>query len=323
MTAPSLLSQLGRICAACEKLNLPTGRSCEACGETLGDRETPSPAPPGLKSALRPSQPTPVIQMQVVQRPPPRARPAPPPAAAPPTLPASAPAAAARAPVARTATAAPPGSSRFILGVLAGTAPGQRFRLMAAGCGVGRHRGAILFADDPFLSGQHASFRVKDNSLYVQDENSVSGVYVSISRPEPLAVGGQFCIGMRVFRYGGPLAVRKQEAGKPVSYGAPTPQGSTQYLLEELLVGGRVGRACLTPGPLFTLGQANCDLCLPGEGGIAQRHCEVSPSAQGAMLKDLSGGLGTFIRIGPAERQLLPGDRVRMGQQTLVVELST
>jgi hypothetical protein len=37
------------------------------------------------------------------------------------------------------------------------------------------------------------------------------------------------------------------------------------------------------------------------------------------MIRDLSGGLGTFVRF-VGERTLKPGDRVRIGQQTLQVE---
>ena len=33
-------------------------------------------------------------------------------------------------------------------------------------------------------------------------------------------------------------------------------------------------------------------------------------------------GLGTFVRLGAQERPLKQGDRVRIGQQTLTVELA-
>jgi hypothetical protein len=40
------------------------------------------------------------------------------------------------------------------------------------------------------------------------------------------------------------------------------------------------------------------------------------------MLRDLSGGLGTYVRIPPAtERPLRSGDRVRIGQHVFQVEL--
>jgi pSer/pThr/pTyr-binding forkhead associated (FHA) protein len=227
-----------------------------------------------------------------------------------PEIPAAAPAAA--------ATAA--NSSKFILGVVAGTTPGQRFRLMASGCTVGRQKGAILFPDDPFVSAQHATFRVREGSLSVRDEGSISGVYLTISRPEPIRVGARFCIGNRVLRYVGPIATPSAQPGKPVTYGAPIPQGSTFYLVEELLTGGRAGRAVIAPGAM-TFGLDGCDFAFPKDSGVASRHCELSPTPQGAVLRDLSGGLGTFVQV-EMERAVQPGDRVRLGQQILLVELS-
>jgi len=40
------------------------------------------------------------------------------------------------------------------------------------------------------------------------------------------------------------------------------------------------------------------------------------------VLRDLSGGLGTFVRLAIQERPLKSGDRVRIGQQTLSVEMA-
>jgi pSer/pThr/pTyr-binding forkhead associated (FHA) protein len=207
--------------------------------------------------------------------------------------------------------------SKFGLLVVAGQSPGQRFRLGAQGCQVGRSRGALLFPDDLFVSAHHASFLIRDGRLIVRDENSTSGVFVSVQQ-ELLAPGTLFCAGNRLFRYGGALEATPPVPGKPVVYGAPTPQ--TVYLVEEMLVGGRVGRAVLTQGPLFTIGQTHCDLSFPNEEGMAPRHCELSPTPSGAVLRDLSGGLGTFLQLAGSERPLNPGDRVRIGEQVLQIE---
>ncbi len=110
-------------------------------------------------------------------------------------------------------------------------------------------------------------------------------------------------------------------AGRPHVYGAPVPLGQAVYGVEEVLVGGRAGRAVVTAAPLLTIGQANCDLSFPGDEGLAGRHCELSPTPTGALLRDLSGGLGTYVRLAAGvERPLRPGDRVRLGQHVLQVE---
>ncbi len=189
---------------------------------------------------------------------------------------------------------------------------------------VGRGKGAIVFPEDVHLSTHHATLLLKDGKLFIRDESSLSGVFVSVGgTQEPLPVGGYFCAGARLFRYVGQLvAPRAVAAGAPQIYGAPVPSGQPLYGLEEILEGGRAGRATVTPGPLLTIGQGHCDLSYPKDSTLAARHCEVTPGPAAGQIRDLSGGLGTFVRI-PAmtERLLQPGDRVRLGEQILQVEL--
>jgi pSer/pThr/pTyr-binding forkhead associated (FHA) protein len=79
----------------------------------------------------------------------------------------------------------------------------------------------------------------------------------------------------------------------------------------------------ITGGPLLTIGQQQCDLSYPGDETLAPRHCEISPNGPGATLRDVSGGLGTFVRLPPGiERPLSAGDRVRIGQQVIQVDVS-
>jgi pSer/pThr/pTyr-binding forkhead associated (FHA) protein len=187
---------------------------------------------------------------------------------------------------------------------------------------VGRTRGAILFGDDPFVSAQHATFLIKDNVLHVRDESSASGVYVTIPGAETLPPLSFFSIGQRLFRFLGKLEAPPPLVGRPTVYGAPVPPGQGVYGVEEVLVGGRSGRTVVTSAPLLTIGQANCDFCYPQDEGLAGRHCELSFTLSGAQLRDLSGGLGTYVRIPPSvEWSLRPGDRVRLGQHIVQVEL--
>jgi pSer/pThr/pTyr-binding forkhead associated (FHA) protein len=212
--------------------------------------------------------------------------------------------------------------SKYIVGVVAGTARGQRFRLLTTGCWLGRTKGAILFPDDVHVSPQHAAFRFRDETLFVRDESSVSGVFVSIAGQELITPGTLFAVGQRVFRFTGVVTQQPTQLGRPMPYGAPIAQGGALFGVEEVLVGGRPGRALVTPGPLITIGQAHCDLSFAGDPTLAPRHAELSLSGHGAILRDLSGGAGTFVRIGMQERPLRAGDRVRIGQQVLQIELA-
>ncbi|MCI0573804.1 MAG: FHA domain-containing protein [Myxococcaceae bacterium] len=204
---------------------------------------------------------------------------------------------------------------------MAGKAKGARYRLPATGATIGRTRAAILLPEDPHVSPHHATLLVRDGVLSIRDEASASGVYVSIAAPEALAPGTLFCAGEHLFRYAGPVAAPVPTPGRPVSYGAPLPSGQALFLVEEILAGGRAGRAVTTGGPLLTIGRANCDLSFPQDESMAARHCELSPQQGSAQLRDLSGGQGTFIRIPPqTERPLRVGDRIRLGLHVIQVE---
>ncbi|MBX5484389.1 MAG: FHA domain-containing protein, partial [Myxococcaceae bacterium] len=275
--------------------------------EPVGIQETT----PGSVSTVVPSAPTPAAT--------PVAAPRPSPAPIPATELLKSRPASVSAPPARS-SAAP---SRFGITVVSGHMPGQRFRLGGAGCMIGRSKGAILFPDDQFVSAHHGTLILRDGRLYIRDEGSLSGVFVSVSvGPEPLVAGASFAAGQRLFRFLGPLPPPPAPIpGRPLTYGAPVPQSQALYALEEVLVGGRSGRTAISGGPLITIGQHHCDLSYPGDETLAARHCELSPNGNTATLRDLSGGLGTWVRIAPGmERPLNPGDRFRVGQQVLQVE---
>ena len=177
-----------------------------------------------------------------------------------------------------------------------------------------------MFPEDPFISPQHASLSMRDGRVLLRDEGSVSGVFVAISGEELISPSGYFCAGQRLFRYLGAIAIPTTTPSAATVYGAPLPEGSQLYAVEELLAGGRSGRATLS-GQHVSIGRLDCDLSFPGDEGLALRHCEVAPTPQGAILRDLSAGLGTFVRLAPGvERAVKVGDQLRIGQAVLLLE---
>lgn len=315
-----LTRTLGVICPSCDFLNVVGAVRCMACGvatDGLPPISAPSARPsqaaktapePSTSEAVRPrgmdrsashqpQVPVPASPSGLRQPPPPPRPPA-----------------TASHPLPRAA------ALKFGLAVLAGPARGQRFKLNPNGTQAGRNRGIVLFPDDPFVSPLHATLFVRDGKLVIRDEASVSGVFVSISGTETVSSGSAFCAGLRLFRYGG--AIEPQPTWNRVDvlvYGAPLPNNQAHYAIEEVLLGDRPGRCVITPGPVLTIGQSRCDFSYPNDEGLAPRHCEVAPLPNGAMIRDLSGGLGTYVRV-QQERTLKPGDRIRLGQQTMQVE---
>jgi pSer/pThr/pTyr-binding forkhead associated (FHA) protein len=347
-----LLSTLGIVCSACDRLNAARSAKCAACGAPLLSISAPvkpaevRPAPsahvpsphssakvsPLVDSVLaaqahaRPKPPVLVARKgEPSPRPGPKRHP-PLPVAAPPNLKPSV----GKEPIPaneliKKRPAVPAGAtvpSAFVLTVVAGNGMGQHYRVPVSGCWIGRNRGNILFPEDSFVSAHHATLTVHQGTLRIRDEGSASGLFVAIAGQETISHGTLFNIGRRLFRYLAHLKLPPSPAaGQPRIYGAPLPQGQAPYAVEEVLVGGRSGRAAISGAPLLTIGQMNCDLSYPQDEDLASRHCELAPAGQGAVLRDLSGVLGTFVRIAPGfDRQLNAGDRIRIGQQLLQVE---
>ncbi len=351
-----LLNNLGVICPSCDFLNVVGAAKCVTCGTpvaeipskaesakpALGDSPVSasgaSAAPPGLRRtgtgpvpvqpappAVVNTKPAPVAEKPKAVLPPEPKTPAPM-AQAPTPVPAAVtpvpapppPAVTAPAPVAAPAPSAT--GPKFSLNVIAGPARGQKFRVGNNGAQVGRSKGVVLFPDDPFISPLHATIVVKDGRVSVRDDGSTSGVYVSIQGQETVPPDCYFCTGLRLFRYVGALEPAPPFVpGRMTVYGAPVPPNQVHYQVEEILLGDRPGKAVITAGPILTIGQSKCDLSYANDDGMAPRHCELSPMPTGAMIRDLSGGLGTYIRV-KGERPLKPGDRLRIGQQTLQLE---
>jgi pSer/pThr/pTyr-binding forkhead associated (FHA) protein len=352
-----LTKSLAVICPSCDFLNVVGAVRCMACGtatdgvamHTAQTREQPKhPTPDTTPQAGTPGQSEATVRGvhvdSIAEPPAPPRGPAAPPGLRPSgakTLPPTAPPKTGEAlgvvpsspsgsfnkgppprPTFQSSTVQPAAATgpKFGLAVLAGPARGQKFRLAASGAQIGRSRGLILFPDDPFVSPLHATLSIRDGRLFIKDESSTSGVYVSVTQQETIGALGYFSAGMRLFRFAGMV-----EPAPPwnkvdvLVYGAPLPNNQPHYVIEEILLGDRPGRTITTPGPVVTIGQGRCDFSFPQDEGLAPRHCEISPMASGAMIRDVSGGLGTFVRSA-GDRALKAGDRIRIGQQTLQVE---
>jgi pSer/pThr/pTyr-binding forkhead associated (FHA) protein len=301
-----LVANLGIVCPTCDHLSPARSATCAGCGESLFPTLAAASPKPKLKAVEPAAAPAAAV--------PPNMRPTAKAAALSPA-PAEEPIPASDL-VKKPAPAAAP---KFGLAVLSGPSQGQRFRLSATAT-VGRSKGVILFPDDPYVSPLHATLLTKEGDLFIRDEGSTSGVFVSISSETVLPPNSFFAVGQRLFRYLGtvPLPVNR---GGPAVYGAPLPSNQAFFALEEVLIGGRPGRTAILTGKSFSIGQDKCDFSYPGDEGLAPRHCEVLATSHGAQLSDHSGQLGTFVRI-PAntERGIKIGDRIRIGQQVLQVQ---
>lgn len=277
-----LLATLGVVCPRCDVYNPPKTAACTACGAALGFADSSG------QQTLPPSTPDPR----------PRATPAP----------------MVKSPTAPNAAATP----RFKLVAVRGSiGAGSQFKLSGQSIPAGRSKGLLLFPNDTFVAPLHCTFFNRDGKLFVRDEGSPSGTFVSVGK-ELLPPNTFFAVGDTLMRYLGPLP--SPVPANVLHYGAPLPP-TPLYLVEEILEGLRPGRCLARTGPTMAVGQAGCEFLVTNDPAVAPRHCELTFNPQGATLRDLGSPGGTFVRLAPGgDRELKVGDQVRLGNELLKVE---
>ena len=195
--------------------------------------------------------------------------------------------------------------------------PGREYEIEGDQTDVGREEGSILLVNDPYVSPRHARLQFRDGRFFIRDLESVNGVYVRLRAPERLQHADLVLVGLEVLRFEvvsdaerglGPAAERgTQVFGSPA---APryarlcqrTVEGVTRDVYyptrEETVIGREVGDVVFTTDPF-----------------MSRRHAAIvrDPATNTFTLKDLGSSNGTYLGI-RGERELVPGDHVRVGQ---------
>jgi len=94
-------------------------------------------------------------------------------------------------------------------------------------------------------------------------------------------------------------------------YGAPVPANAGALPGREILLCNRPGKAIITAGPISDRAEQVSTCRTRTTGMVAAVNCELSPLPTGAMIRDLSGGLGTFVAREGRSAAQETGDRVR------------
>ncbi len=199
---------------------------------------------------------------------------------------------------------------------------GATYHLQQTTTGIGRNAGDITFAEDPFLSPDHAKFTSRDGRLFVQDSGSANGVFLRIKKPTPVGDGTYMLVGEQLLR------LRKQpfSDGSPNEngtyyYGSPRPDSRFQVI--QCLAGGGEGRVCSAEDGTMSLGRESNTMNFPDDRFISGHHARLDASADtdDIILTDTGSRNGTFIRLDNAQ-ELFHGDYLFVGQQLLRVEIA-
>jgi pSer/pThr/pTyr-binding forkhead associated (FHA) protein len=191
--------------------------------------------------------------------------------------------------------------------------PGAVFPLTGEVTFCGRSSGEALLADDPTVSPRHARFTVHDERVTVEDLGSVSGTFVRLHAPHPLAMGDEIRLGRQLLRLE-PFPRAAARASGSVPWGSP--DRGYELRLSQLLEGGGVGEVFPLKKGENLIGRETGDVTFPFDRYVSGRHARIDVIEGRITLTDLGSSNGTFIRItGPLV--LEPGDQLLIGAQLI------
>jgi pSer/pThr/pTyr-binding forkhead associated (FHA) protein len=194
-----------------------------------------------------------------------------------------------------------------------------RYELPAAeATTVGRDTGSV-FAGDSYLSPRHATFTRRGSTLSLKDEGSLNGVYLKLVPDAPwhLEYEDVFRIGQEIIRFEA-LKHQPQSPDGVERFGSP----AKGYIGRLALVIGRdtTGNAFPIPARGVHCGRERGDILFSEDGYVSGLHCRVARSEDNKVyLTDVGSSNGTFVRL-RAERELVTGDVLLMGQQLFRVD---
>ena len=182
---------------------------------------------------------------------------------------------------------------------------------------IGRGTGGI-FANDAYLSPEHAEFRFEGEQLVVRDMESLNGIYVRVEPDVPIELfdGSVFRVGQEILRFEAPTAPDPSLDGTQLM-GSPY-QG---FLGRVCLVIGRDATGnCFPVSPQgIHLGRERGDVVFPEDGYVSGLHCRIHSEVGHVFLTDLGSSNGTFVRV--LNESFVPkATFVLMGQQLFRAE---
>jgi len=191
---------------------------------------------------------------------------------------------------------------------------------------IGRKQGDLTFPGDEFLSPAHARLEpAPGGGVRLGDLGSRNGVYVRISRPEPVFPGDLFLIGHHLLRLENlPAGGREQELDQDGTRLFGTPMQPAWGRLTLIGVGGAEGEVHCLRAPQIVFGREMGDIIFPTDPFVSWQHAQLAMELRGdamtVLLTDLRSANGTYLRI-RGDVILQPGDMFRVGDQIFRVRM--
>ena len=325
-----------RKCTRCGTSNPLSGRFCSNCGNSLERPNEPSTAPQG-RTAAAPAAPTQAVPVYAAQPPPPSMLTCPrcrgpnslqmsfcqfcgarlagspddgrgsahgPPAGA-----------GNQSPPQYSAPEARPEARLVVIGQ--DGKPGRDYPIVDDQTDIGREEGSIVLPNDPYVGARHARLTRRNGRFFVRDLESVNGVYVRLRTSERLQHGDLVLIGLEVLRFEVVSDAEKGlspavERGTQI-FGSPS---TTRHMrLCQRTVEGVTRDVYYPTRDEAVVGREQGDIVFTNDPFMSRRHAAITrdPNNGTFSLRDLGSSNGTYLAI-RSERELTPGDHVRIGQ---------
>jgi pSer/pThr/pTyr-binding forkhead associated (FHA) protein len=214
----------------------------------------------------------------------------------------------------------PAATARLVL-VQSDGSDGTVYPLAGDQVDLGRTEGALTFADDRFLAPRHARLERRDDRWIIAPLEARNGIFVRLREPADLGERDSFLVGKQVFRFELVPDIERDPA-PAIEHGVHlfgTPGRPPWGRLFQVTTSGVARDIFYLSRVEVVLGREEGDYIFPDDEFMSRRHVAISESRGRARMEDLGSSNGTYLRL-RGERELRPGDMIRLGDQLLRFE---
>lgn len=183
---------------------------------------------------------------------------------------------------------------------------------------IGRSEGEVLLRKDPFVSPWHAQLTVRRNGVTIKDMFSRNGIYKKVERQTVLRDLDRVLVGRQVLRFREGWTEGRPDDQGTRALGGPRPRTNARLLVltdSDEVADQRVVRETLT------IGRSGCDLSIPEDDLLEDRHAQIQWDGSGYIIIDLASRDGIYVAI-REETELQDSDVIQIGMQRLRVRRS-
>jgi pSer/pThr/pTyr-binding forkhead associated (FHA) protein len=217
----------------------------------------------------------------------------------------------------------PAATARLVL-VQSDGSDGTVYSLSGEQVDMGRSEGALVFADDRFLAPRHARLERREDRWIIAPLEPRNGIFVRLREPVDLGDCDTFLVGKQVFRFERVPDIERDPAAA-IEHGVHlfgTPGKQPWARLFMVTTSGVSRDVFYLTRAEIVLGREEGDYIFPDDEFMSRRHVAISESRGRARMDDLGSSNGTYLRL-RGERELRPGDMIRLGDQLLRYESLT